>query len=120
MKHPERTVSTPAEVRHLLQSSISEFPLEEFVDLRQEVTDLSVQQVEVLHGLLHPPLTAHLRSATLRTDQLIDASLFNGRREKRLETRMTQETGAVSHRDDLAEGHLVLTDGAAVSQEPEG
>lgn len=100
MKHPERTVSTPAEVRHLLQSSISEFPLEEFVDLRQEVTDL--------------------RSATLRTDQLIDASLFNGRREKRLETRMTQETGAVSHRDDLAEGHLVLTDGAAVSQEPEG
>lgn len=34
-------MSTPAEVWHLLQGSISEFPLKEFVDMRwQEVTDL--------------------------------------------------------------------------------
>lgn len=105
---------------------------------------LSVQQVEVVHGLLHPTLASDLRSATLRTKQLVHTSLFNGRREKRLKTRLTQEAGAVSHGDDLqdgeedgrhdwtvvlrghtqvthlAEGHLVLTDGAAVSQEPEG
>lgn len=38
-------MSTPAEVGHLLQSSISEFPLKEFVDLRrQEVTDLQTQE----------------------------------------------------------------------------
>lgn len=117
MEHPEGTMRAPAEVRHFLQSSISEFPLEEFVDFRwQEVTNLCVQQVEVFH----PSLTFDLRSTTLRTNQLIDALLFNGRREKRLKTRLTQETGAVSHGDDLAEGHLLLTDGAAVSQELKG
>lgn len=79
MKHAKRAMSTPAEVRHLLQSSISEFSLEEFMDLRwQEVTDLSVQQVEVVHELLHPTLTSDLRFATLWTNQLINASLFNG------------------------------------------
>lgn len=38
-------MGTPAEVGHLLQSSVSEFPLEEFMDLRrQEVTDLQTQE----------------------------------------------------------------------------
>ena len=64
---------------------------------------LSVQKVEVFHGLRHHPLTFDLRSATLRTNQLVDASLFNSRWEKRFETSLTQEAGAVSHGDDLQE-----------------
>ncbi len=39
-------MSTPAEVWHLLQSSISEFPLEEFMNLRrQEVTNLHTNKL---------------------------------------------------------------------------
>lgn len=86
---------------------------------RQEVADLCIQQVEVVHGLFQPALTSDLRSATLGTDQLIDTALLNSRCEERLEARLTQEAGAVRHCDDLAEGHLLLTDGAAVAQEPE-
>lgn len=122
-------MSTPAEVGHLLQSSVSEFPLEQLVDVsRQEVADLHrqtdtcqnwssprrhklgrnaphlcIQQVEVVHGLFQPALTSDLRSATLGTDQLIDTALLNGRCEERLEARLTQEAGAVRHCDDLRE-----------------
>lgn len=118
---------TPSEVWHLLESSISEFPLKQFVDMRrQEVANLKtarkheshvsqvtfcvggarsahlrVQQVEVVHGLLHLSWGSDLWFATLRTNQLIDTLLFNCRREKGLKTGLTQEAGAMSHGDDL-------------------
>lgn len=116
-------VSTPAEVGHLLQSSVSEFPLEQLVDVGgQEVADLQtetcqnwsrkhklgrnaphlcIQQAEVVHGLFQPALTSDLRPATLGADQLIDIALLNGRCEEHLEARLTQEAGAVRHCDDL-------------------
>lgn len=73
-------------------------------DSRSPLTPhLCVQQVEVFHGLFHPSLASDLRSATLWTNQVIDTLLFNGRRKKGLKTRLTQETGAVSHGDDLQE-----------------
>lgn len=46
-------------------------------------------------------MPSDLRLPTLRTDQLIDALLLDGRREERLKARLTQETGAVGHGDDL-------------------
>lgn len=65
MEKPKRAMRTPGEVLHLLQSSVSEFPLEQVMDLRgQEMTDLSVQKVEVVHSTL----TLDLWFAALRTD----------------------------------------------------
>lgn len=55
-------VSTPAEVGHLLQSSVSEFPLEQLMELsRQEVTDLHTnkQQSEAA-GRDVPPTAGEL------------------------------------------------------------
>lgn len=46
-------------------------------------------------------MPSDLRLPTLRTDQLIDALLLDGRREELLKARLTQETGAVGHGDDL-------------------
>lgn len=64
-------------------------------------SDLCVQQVEVVHGLLHASLTSDLWPSTLRTHQLINAPLQYGQHEERFKTTHTQETRAVSHQDDL-------------------
>ena len=54
---PGSYMGTPAEVGHLLQGSVSEFPLEELMELRrQEVTDLiqrNQYEKEQLTGMGH-------------------------------------------------------------------
>lgn len=64
-------------------------------------SDLCVQQVEVLHGLLGAFLPSDLWLPALRTDELLDALLLDGRREETLEAALAQEAGAVRHGDNL-------------------
>lgn len=66
-----------------------------------EKPHLSVQQVEVVHGLLHPALTSDLWAAALRTDELLHALLSDSRRKEGNEAGLAQEAGAVGHCDDL-------------------
>lgn len=119
MEHPKGTMSTPAETGHVLQGSVPEFPLEQFMEVRrQKVTDLSVQQVKVVHGLLQRPLASDLWLSTLRTGELVDGALLDGHGEGGGKAGLTQYAGTMSHADDLAEGHLVMTDWTGVGQEP--
>lgn len=82
------------------------------------MSHLSVQQVKVVHGLLQRPLASDLWLSTLRTGELVDGALLDGHGEGGGKAGLTQYAGTMSHADDLAEGHLVMTDWTGVGQEP--
>lgn len=65
------------------------------------MADLSVQQTEVVHGLLRAALAAHIWLAAQWTDQVLDAPLLYGGREVGLEAALAEGTRTMSHGCDL-------------------
>lgn len=64
-------------------------------------SDLRVEKVEVLHGLLPASCRAHVRLVTQRTHRVLDALLFDDGREVGLEAAFAERTRAVRHGDHL-------------------
>lgn len=64
-------------------------------------SDLRVEQVEVIHGLLLVPRRAHVWLVTQRTHGVVDALLFDDGREVGLEAAFAERTRAVGHGDHL-------------------
>lgn len=70
--------------------------------LEWRVSDLRVEQVEVLHGLLPASCCTHVWLVTQRTHHVINALLFDDRGEVGLEAAFAERTRAVGHGDHLS------------------
>lgn len=64
-------------------------------------SDLRVEQAKVLHGLLPVSCCTHVRLVTQRTHGVVDALLFDDRREVGFEAAFAERTQAVGHGDHL-------------------
>lgn len=62
---------------------------------------LSVQEAEVLHGLLHAVLPSHVRLAAQGAHGVDDALLFDYGGEVGFKAALTEGTRTVSHGDNL-------------------
>lgn len=74
-------------------------------------SDLRVEQVEVLHGLLPASCCSQVRLVTQRTHRVVHAFLFDDGREVGLEAAFAERAQAVGHGDHLRTAHAFRING---------